>query len=150
MKHFWFIGALVVLALAAAFFWRETLDRSSSLRESVLPERAATTHADISVEAPAANQKITSPLLIRGRARGTWYFEASFPARLLDGQSREIAVMPLQAQGEWMTTDFVPFEGTMTFPKPVTAEGTLVFEKDNPSGLPEHAAEIRIPVRFAP
>ena len=31
---------------------------------------------------------------------------------------------------------------------PATSTGTLVLQKDNPSGLPEHADELRIPVRF--
>jgi len=36
----------------------------------------------------------------------------------------------------------------ITFENPETATGTLVLEKDNPSGLPEHADELRVPVRF--
>ena len=52
------------------------------------------------------------------------------------------------ADGEWTTKDFVPFALTLNFAEPRTATGTLVLEKSNPSGLPEHAAEVRIPVRF--
>jgi spore germination protein GerM len=54
-----------------------------------------------------------------------------------------------QAQGDWMTTNFVPFSSTLTFSTPTTPTGILVLQKDNPSGLPENDAEIRIPVRFA-
>lgn len=92
---------------------------------------------------------VQSPLTVEGEARGTWFFEASFPVRLLDGNGKEIAVIPAQAQGDWMTEDFVPFRAELTFTLPTTAEGTLVLEKDNPSGLPEYADELRIPVRFA-
>lgn len=90
----------------------------------------------------------TSPLVVKGRARGNWYFEASFPIRLLDGNGKEIAVGIAQAQGEWMTTEYVRFEATLVFEAPETDTGTLVLEKDNPSGLPENADEFRIPVRF--
>jgi hypothetical protein len=31
---------------------------------------------------------------------------------------------------------------------PAGATGTLLLEKANASGLPEHAAELRVPVRF--
>ncbi|OHB14108.1 MAG: hypothetical protein A3G05_01920 [Candidatus Zambryskibacteria bacterium RIFCSPLOWO2_12_FULL_45_14] len=107
----------------------------------------------IRVEAPKANAVIKNPLVVRGEARGYWYFEASFPVRLYDGDGREIAVGIAQAQGDWMTTEFVPFEGKLIFstPDPSTSSGqtgTLVFQKDNPSGLPEHDDELRIPVRF--
>lgn len=91
---------------------------------------------------------ISSPLTIKGEARGTWYFEASFPVRLLNSDGKEIAVAPAQAQGEWMTEEFVPFEVVLQFSPPTTSTGTLVLEKDNPSGLPEHANELRVPVRF--
>lgn len=101
----------------------------------------------IRVDEPQPNAVVTSPLTVTGEARGLWYFEASFPVKLLDASGDQLAIAPAQAQGEWMTTEFVPFTVTLTF---VTDDetGTLVLEKDNPSGLPEHAAEIRIPVRF--
>lgn len=94
------------------------------------------------------NDVVKSPLTITGEARGNWYFEASFPARLLDANGKELAIKPAQAQGEWMTTEFVPFEVMLEFQPPSTNTGTLVLEKDNPSGLPEHANELRIPVWF--
>lgn len=109
-----------------------------------------TSKADlIRVTAPVANTVVTSPLTVRGEARGNWYFEASFPVRLLDSEGSELALGIAQAQGEWMTTEFVPFETTLIFITPTASQtGTLVLEKDNPSGLPENADELRIPVRF--
>jgi hypothetical protein len=103
----------------------------------------------IRVTSPVANAVISSPLTVTGEARGGWYFEADFPVRLLDGNGREIGMGIAQAQGEWMTTNFVPFVATVTFTNPTTTTGTLVLEKDNPSGLPENAAEYRVPVRFS-
>jgi hypothetical protein len=103
---------------------------------------------DIQVDSPRPNELVRSPLTIRGSARGTWFFEASFPVQLRDGQGRVLATAPAQAQGEWMTTEFVPFLVTLTFPRPTTPTGTLLLEKDNPSGLPQQAASIQIPVRF--
>lgn len=99
---------------------------------------------------PAADAVLRSPLTIRGEARGSWYFEASFPVRLFDGNGKELGAVPAQALGDWMTTEFVPFEATLVFTAPDTETGTLVLEKDNPSGLPENADELRVPVRFAP
>lgn len=91
--------------------------------------------------------RIESPLLIEGEARGTWFFEASFPIVLLDKDGKEIAVAIAQATSDWMTTDFVPFKATLEF-QPTTSEGTIVFKKDNPSGLPEHDDSLSFSVLF--
>ncbi len=100
------------------------------------------------VSQPLANAVVTSPLTVQGEARGPWYFEASFPVHLLDGHGTEIATAAAQAQGDWMTEDFVPFQVTLTFTPPATATGTLVLEKDNPSGDPLNDASVSIPVAF--
>lgn len=102
----------------------------------------------IVVDVPVAGATITSPLIVRGSARGSWYFEASFPVRLRDANGVEMAVTHAEAQGDWMTNDPVPFEAVLKFEKSTTKTGVLIFEKDNPSGLPEYAAQIEIPVVF--
>lgn len=99
-------------------------------------------------ENPRPNQVISSPLEISGEAVGNWFFEASFPAVLLDSNGQELAVLPITTQSEWMTNSFVPYKGTMIFTIPNTPTGTLILKKDNPSGLPENDNELRIPVRF--
>lgn len=100
----------------------------------------------IRIYSPQPNQEITSPLTITGEARGYWFFEASFPVKLLDKNGVVIAQTPTQAQGDWMTEDFVPFLAELTFTVSETQNGTLVLEKDNPSDLPENADELRIPL----
>lgn len=102
----------------------------------------------IRVFAPTPNAKVKSPLHIEGEARGTWYFEASFPVKVLDANGKQLGIMPAQAEGEWMTENFVPFRADLMFETPTTETGVLVLEKDNPSGLPEYADEIRMPIRF--
>ena len=117
------------------------------LMETVLRSGAEKANL-IRVFTPQAGAKIESPLLVQGEARGYWFFEASFPVRLFDGNVKEISVAVAQADGEWMTEEFVPFRATLQFAPPETKEGTLVLERDNPSGLPEHADAFRIPVLF--
>lgn len=102
----------------------------------------------IELATPLPDAVIQSPLAIEGRARGRWYFEASFPAYLVDAAGDTIAVMPVQAEGDWMTEEFVPFKATLTFTATTSEAGTLILMKDNPSGLPENAAELRVSVRF--
>jgi hypothetical protein len=102
----------------------------------------------IVITTPTSGSVVASPLHIEGRARGSWYFEASFPVKLLDANGKLLASTPAQAQGEWMTNNFVPFKADLTFATPLTENGTLVLEKDNPSGLAQNADELRIPVKF--
>jgi hypothetical protein len=50
-------------------------------------------------------------------------------------------------EGGWMTIDLVKFESEITF---TTTEktGYIVIKKDNPSGLPENDASLKVPVKF--
>ncbi|KKW45385.1 MAG: hypothetical protein UY96_C0023G0007 [Parcubacteria group bacterium GW2011_GWB1_56_8] len=102
----------------------------------------------IMVSTPLPNALIQSPFLVTGEARGNWYFEASFPIRLLDSNGNVLAATHADATEDWMTTEFVPFRATIEFQTPATAAGTLVLVKDNPSGLPQYDDQISIPVRF--
>lgn len=103
----------------------------------------------IKVTSPTPNQKISSPLTISGEARGYWYFEASFPAELVDSNGVILWQGPVQASTDWMTENFVPFEIQIPFIKPAgETSGKLILHKDNPSGLPENDDSIEIPVSF--
>ena len=102
----------------------------------------------IKVDSPQLNQEIQSPFVIKGEAVGYWFFEATFPVKLLDENGNIIKQTYVQAQEDWMTENFVPFESILIFSIPKDQQGTLVLEKDNPSGLPQNAAEIRIPVKL--
>lgn len=102
----------------------------------------------IQVESPRANDATASPLVIKGKARGFWFFEASFPIKLYNDNEELLATAIAQAHGDWMTEEFVPFTAELKFENSKTEKGTLVLEKDNPSGLLENADELRMPVLF--
>ncbi len=102
----------------------------------------------ISVAYPLKNDIISSPLNVTGQAKGGWYFEASAPIRIVDANGKILGQSFVQAQGEWMTPNFVPFKGTITFSQPTTSTGYVVFMNDNPSGLPENERSISIPIKF--
>lgn len=87
---------------------------------------------------------------VKGEARGTWFFEASFPIELQDEQKKSIAVGHAQAATEWMTEDFVPFTATIDYSPTESKIGFLILKKDNPSGEPQFDDEFVVPVQFAP
>lgn len=137
-----FVAALSLAACTSSNDGEQTSSASSSI-SSEAPDYSDMISVDVT-----EGSRLQSPVTITGQARGMWYFEASFPVRLLDGNGNEIALAPAQAQGDWMTEDFVPYSVTLTFTQPSTPTGTLVLENDNPSGLPENSKKIEIPVTF--
>lgn len=105
----------------------------------------------IVVDTPLPGSVISSPLVVKGRARGNWFFEASFPVVLTDWDGRIIAQGYAQAQGDWMTTQYVPFIATLSFVKPDTSvrtEGILILKKDNPSGEPKFDDALEIWIQY--
>ena len=119
----------------------------------------------IAVSMPRPLELIESPLTFSGEARGTWFFEGSFPVVLVNWDGLIIAESYATAQldpedpdSTWMTEDFVPFEGTLEFVDPSFAGsetdfskwGTLIFQKNNPSDDYQLDDALEIPVLFAP
>lgn len=128
--------------------------------EAVMPalrhvERSAKTASstisqseDVRLNNFKSNEVVSSPLSIEGSARGAWFFEGSFPVRVLDEAGQELGVGIAQAQGNSLTEDFVPFKATVMFTRPTSSIGSLVLERDNPSGLVENEKKILLPIKF--
>lgn len=103
---------------------------------------------DIIVSYPRPNQQIKSPLVIEGKARGGWFFEGSFSVELYDEKNVSLGQAVLQAKEEWMTEEFVTFEGELTFDKKNASKGELRIRNANPSGMKENEKVLLIPVVF--
>ncbi len=102
----------------------------------------------IRVSSPRPNQIVKSPAVIEGEARGFWFFEASFPIWLFDENNNLLGTGLAQAESDWMTENFVKFKAELNFNAEKAGRGTLILEKDNPSGLPQNADELRIPIKY--
>ncbi|MDP2695852.1 MAG: Gmad2 immunoglobulin-like domain-containing protein [bacterium] len=142
-----YLYILIVLALLVGVVYYLNLDDSTMSAE--LPNL-------IRLTSPLPNEAIKSPLKITGEARGYWFFEATFPVVLTDWDGKIIAQHYAEAQldpndenSTWMTEDFVPFEAILEFEQPIYGErGSLILQKDNPSGLTEHDNALEISIRF--
>lgn len=94
-------------------------------------------------------EKISSPLTIEGIARGNWFFEGNFPIILTNWDGLIIAESYAIAQDNWMTEDLVYFQATIEFEKhELYDKGSLIFQKANPSELPENDEVFEIPIVF--
>jgi hypothetical protein len=140
---------LIVLAGFGIYKWAGNKKAEDTTKVPEYVGNAVEKESLIVLDSPQPNDVIESPLTIMGKARGPWYFEASFPIVLTDSDGLIIAEGHAEAQGEWMTEEFVPFKATLNFTKPAGKNtGSLILKKDNPSGLPEHDDALEIPIIF--
>lgn len=149
----WFLIIAIIIWVIWFFWSQETLapvvsDAPVDAMQK-LPADMAADAAQMVELTLAPNAQITSPITLTGRARGPWYFEASFPIELRDSNNTLLATAIAQAQGDWMTENWVPFTAPLSFPaQPAGSTGTLVLKKDNPSGEPQNDASLVVPVQF--
>ncbi len=108
-------------------------------------------HDMIRLDLPLPGSTVKSPLIIKGQARGNWFFEASFPVVLTDWDGLIIAQGIATAQENWMTEEFVPFAASLEFKVAediYSRKGSLILQKDNPSSLPEYDDALEITLIF--
>lgn len=108
-------------------------------------------HDDIQILLPPPFEKVSSPLHVAGEAKGSWFFEGDFPVKILNEEGDFLGEGYATAQGEWMTEEFVPFEGEIAFTIDEETEhmqGAVIFYKDNPSGLYGFDDMYAVPVLF--
>ncbi len=156
-KTGWILGILTALIIVAALILFILPGKSvAPTTDSTSSQQATTTTATnpqfedmLVVESLKNGATISSPLTITGKARGGWYFEASFPVEIKNASGTKIAEGPAQAQGEWMTQEYVPFSITLSFPAQQKGSvGTVILHNDNPSGLPENDRQLVVPIVF--
>lgn len=96
----------------------------------------------VRVLSPEAGSSVFSPVVLSGEARGSWFFEGSFPVSIVDAEGAVLGEGFVTANADWMTNDFVPFVGLVEYKLDASVgsstPGSVVLRKDNPSGLPEH------------
>ena len=100
------------------------------------------------IYSPLKNSSISNPIAIIGKIPGDWSFEASFPIKLLNQNSQQIASTQGHLLGEWTTTSLVPFSAEITFSGSYSGLASIVLQKDNPSGLANNDDSITIQVYF--
>lgn len=113
------------------------------------PDSSYSGNDKIHVFTPSAGETLSTPFEITGEAVGSWYFEGFFPITIVTSDNTEIYSGAVQAKGEWMTEDFVPFSLTVEDLDDNAAEtGKIIFQKDNPSGLPENDDSFELEVQL--
>ncbi len=108
--------------------------------------------APISLTEPQAGSVINLPLTASGSAPGSWLNEGQMPLRLQTYEGEVLVETVATTTENWMTTEPVNFSAELTGVQDLSQldsiYGLLIFEKSNPSGLPENANQVMFPVRF--
>lgn len=100
----------------------------------------------ITVELPFPGAVTGKEFTVIGKARGYWFFEASFPVELRTLDGNVLGGGVATAQGDWMTEEFVPFTAEMQTPSAFIGPAILILKRDNPSGEPQYDASISFPI----
>ena len=134
---------IIITLLVLVFDW----GRRGTKLSQIDVNSTSTTEMPIVVNNIKDNQVVSNPIKIVGKARGNWFFEASFPIQLVDADGNILASTAAKAESDWMTNDFVNFNAELTYTKATsTRRALLVLNKDNPSGNPDFDQSIFIPV----
>ncbi|MCF7820553.1 MAG: Gmad2 immunoglobulin-like domain-containing protein [Candidatus Pacebacteria bacterium] len=135
--------AVFVLGIVYLFFNNTDKTQIDGNSENIISEKAIS--ENIKVYNPEIGQTIFSPLEIRGEARGTWFFENNFSIILTDWDGRIIGEALASSSEDWMTEEFIPFTATLKYRLSddlVSSRANIIFQKSNPSGLPENASSL--------
>lgn len=140
IKHWSIIIITLTLLVGIFAVWRIFATPQDDLKRIKNKNRL------IRVLSPQPYETLSSPIIITGEARGNWFFEATFPIKLINEKGETLIQHYAEAQGEWMTENFVPFKAQLNFKIDKSQKAFLVLVKSNPSALPKNDDEIRIPV----
>jgi len=140
-------AGIIICAIAIGSFF--SLNQRNALEDyNAITENDPSRSADITVFLPKEGEGISSPVEVSGMAKGTWFFEGSFPVRVYDDKGALLGTGIAETTEPWMTENEISFFSKISFENPGNGEGLIRLSKDNPSGLPEFDLSYDLPVRF--
>lgn len=155
------VFVLIVLVIAfiattiVAYFWQQNIineknarinDLEQQIAESPVIDYVSAKGEQVIIYTPNNNDIINSPITIIGQIPGNWAVEGDFMAYVKDSDGNNIGESIVKINGDWTATDLVPFSTTISFDG--SGAGTVVLQKDNPSGLPENDDQVVLNVQL--
>ena len=137
---------VVALIGAIAWFKYQSQHRVGDEKVQITPAYVNASQNLIMVATPTPGASVPHSFFVSGRARGYWFFEASFPVVVTDSKGVVLAQLPAQTESNWMTNELVSFSARVVIPDFYVGPATLTFKKDNPSGIIEKDASVSFPI----
>lgn len=150
-----YILSLSVLAIVFAGCLNQNQGLKQNEAETKTPLKTADEQAEtagqpeIVVDTVESGDTVESPLTVKGKALGSWFFEGTLPVQMENSKGEIIGMAQARALDNWMQEGYVNFEAELPFNLVDETAGTLVIKNDNPSGLPENEKKYEIPVEFS-
>lgn len=146
----WWTIIIVLLVIIVGLAWLlfttpAPADRGGTNATSTATTTGGALHDRVVIDAPKSGQTVFKSFTATGKAPGNWYFEASFPIKVVDPQGNVVATGQATALSDWMTTADVPFKADIRIDS-YTGPATLVLMRDNPSGLPANDDSVSVPI----
>ncbi|MGD8373659.1 MAG: Gmad2 immunoglobulin-like domain-containing protein [Candidatus Woesebacteria bacterium] len=138
-----------IATTAVAYFWQQSVINEKNAKISDLEQQIgefpkisymSQKGEQVLVYNPSNNDIIDSPVTVIGQIPGNWADEGDFVISVKDSDGNNIGESIVKIDGDWMTTDLVPFSTILPFSG--SGAGTLVLKKDNPSGLSENDDQV--------
>ncbi len=151
-NFFYLILAIIILAIFVSgvfFIFVNELFGDDAWNHKTDPKYQITyinaTSDNIKVDFPPVDAVVGKEFSVIGQAGG-WYFEGSFPVQVLEKNGNVLTTRIAQAQGDWMTSNLVPFKADIIISSSYKGPATLVLKKDNPSDMRQYDASISFPI----
>lgn len=103
---------------------------------------------NIYIKEPKKNASIECNSKLIGTAKGSWFFEGSFPVLIFTKEGELIKSSYASATEDWMTDDYVDFEVEVNCAECEGKELEIMLNKDNPSGLEANEDRVSIDISF--
>jgi hypothetical protein len=146
-RDIFYVFIVIILAAASSIAIWKTSEQIVYNTIAVADVNIKRTGSELKVFEPTALATVKTPILIKGSAPGSWYFEAVFPIKITDESGVVLGEGQAKAKSNWMTEKPVPFEAKISFEKNGAQDGFIVFAKDDPSGR-GFSKSVSIPVFF--
>src|SRR5258708_4994911 len=99
MKHIAIIFALIIAVLLGVLIFVPSAKGPTV--PATVTQLAISSDGKVKVSLPLSGAQISSPLGVQGTVTcGGWFFEASFPIKVLDGDGKVLGQAPAQALGD--------------------------------------------------
>lgn len=145
MKKFKIILILLIIGIISVLFLVFDIGRKNN--EITFTDESNSTSSfpiDLNIK---DGQAVSNPIKIEGKARGYWFFEGSFPIKLVSTNNEILGTSIATSSDDWMTEDYISFTSELNYTKSTsTNRALLILSKDNPSDNRELDQEIYIPV----
>ncbi len=87
---------------------------------------------------------------VKGKVSGEWFFEGTFPVRVLTENEEIIKSLSATTDDDWMTSDLVSFSFKLDTNLEKESVVVIRFEKANPSGIGENDDYAQVTIKIKP